>query len=169
MPRQVQNYFDGLTAALQLKGQEPLIFPPELRGVIDLLPFLRAGRRESVFVQGNVSGTTDLQTVTVPDNEVWIVERVHRDLVAGQPTDRLQGQISYQVRGDSITSHRLAISGIVASAAAAGQTISAVFTPQQPFVALPGDDFIGAQTAAISVGATPATGRTGVLFSRFTF
>lgn len=69
----------GLSQLLQIKagGNTPPILNDELRGVIDLSDFYLANKEQTwTALQNNVNARFTGPTVTVPNNELWLVRGV---------------------------------------------------------------------------------------------
>ena len=156
--RQIQSFAAGLTAALQLKGQEPLQFLAEVQGGVDMLPWIIAARRTQERSNAPVTSTAASATVEVPDGEVWLVERATAYIQADAANDVLQCALRFDPRGSN-PFFTLAISGPPQAQPGssgrffrAGEEAAAIFSPASPFIAFAGDAFVAAVPVVSSTG-----------------
>lgn len=172
--RQVQSFLQGLTAALQLKGQEPLMFPQELRGTVDVFKFALAARQQvdRNNVPAAASGVN--ATLTVPDNEIWFVQYAAARIVAANNNDVLQCRLQYSPDGigDFITlahaSSPQAQPGTTGRFFRALEESACHFHPDQPLIMKPGDTIVAIANLVQAGGGSVPQLFLEVLSSRFT-
>lgn len=157
--RQVQNFADGLTSVLQLKGQEPLMFPPELRGVVDMLPFFCAARRRVTRLTGSPINSLASFDIEVPVGQVWVIQHVVFSVIVRNTNDVFQGTVRYNpVTGPTSTLCRSpapqANPGTTGRFPRQDETFTAQYVATTPFVALPGDLFTANVNLFVKAGPT---------------
>lgn len=172
MTRQVQAFPDGLTQLLQLKGQEPLMFPQELRGTVDVLPYLKASRRRISRITGSPISSATSFGITVPEGETWIVDSARFTFFCGQNNDVFQAQLRFNpIAGTTcilaLSQSPQAQPGTTTRFFRASEAGTALFQPTQPFVAAAGDQFQANLNLFVPAGGTNPTTEFEILHSTF--
>lgn len=167
MARQVQTFLDGLTQLLQLKGQEPLFFPQELRGVVEALPFAALANRQAITQSVVLTGSGTLNQLIVPADEVWLVESIGFLCTARQSGDELQLQLRYNpISGQSVLLAQSSVNRGTATLDADDQ-IAALWRPSSLFVLTAGDTLTGNAIKYSLGGALQPVSELQILYARF--
>lgn len=148
------------------------MFPAELRGVIDVAPFAALAKRRAANSTVTLTAVGTVNQITVPENEVWLIEQVSFSFGAANTNDVIQAALRYNpTTGASflldVSGPPQAQPGTTGRFFRVGETVLAKWQPAGGFVATSGDVFTGNAPVLVLAGGINPVSQLQVLYSAF--